>query len=80
MVLFLKVKNVCNSKLLAGDKLMSGFHLRQPGFTYSVSGPFTKNNERIQKFNETGHSKYISQKDLGKACFNTTWLIEISRK
>ena len=59
---------------------MSEFHLRQPGFTYSVTGPFTKNNERIQKFNETGHSKYISQKDLGKACFNTTWLIEISRK
>ena len=59
---------------------MSGFHLRQPGFTYSVSGLFTKNNERIQKFNEAGHSKYISQQDLGKACFSTTWLIEISRK
>ena len=23
-------------------------HLRQPGFTYSASGPFTKNKERIQ--------------------------------
>ena len=22
-------------------------HLRQPGFTYSASGPFTKNQERI---------------------------------
>ena len=24
-------------------------HLRQPGFTYSASGPFTKNKERITK-------------------------------
>ena len=29
-------------------------HLRQPGFTYSACGPFTKNKERIQKFIETG--------------------------
>ena len=28
-------------------------HLRQPGFTYSVYRPFTKNKERMQKFKET---------------------------
>ena len=28
---------------------MSKMHLRQPGFMYSVCGPFTKNEERIQK-------------------------------
>ena len=28
--------------------------LRQPGFIYSVCGPFTKNKERMQKFKETG--------------------------
>ena len=27
-------------------------HLRQPGFTYSAWGPFTKNEERIQKLKE----------------------------
>ena len=27
-------------------------HLKQPGFTYSACGPFTKNKERIQKFKE----------------------------
>ena len=31
---------------------MPKLHLRQPGFTYSASGPFTKHNEMIQKFNE----------------------------
>ena len=33
--------------LLASDKFMSEMHLRQPGFTYSACGPFTKNKERI---------------------------------
>ena len=33
-------------------------HLKQPGITYSACGPFTKNKERIQKFKETGDSRY----------------------
>ena len=33
---------------------MTEMHLKQPGFTYSVCGPFTKNKDRIQKFRETG--------------------------
>ena len=48
---------------------MSEMQLRQPGFTYSVSEPFTKNKERIQKFKETGDSRYIYQNELDKACF-----------
>ena len=48
---------------------MPKMHLRQPGFPYSACGPFTKNKERIQKFKETGGSRYIYQKELDKACF-----------
>ena len=48
---------------------MPKVHLRQPGFTYSACGPFTKNKERIQKFKETGDSRYIYQNELDKACF-----------
>ena len=44
-------------------------HLRQPGFTYSVCRPFTKNKERIQKFKKTGDTKYIYRNELDKACF-----------
>ena len=33
--------------LLVVDKFMPEIHLRQPGFTYSACGPFTKNKERI---------------------------------
>ena len=29
---------------------------KQPGFTYSAFGPFTKNKGNIQKFKETGDS------------------------
>ena len=54
-------------------------HLRQPGFTYSVCGPFTKNKEWIQKFKETGDSRYIYQNDLGKVPFSMIWLMEILR-
>ena len=43
--------------------------LRQPEFTYSASGPFTKNKERKKKFKETGDSRYIYQTKLDKACF-----------
>ena len=44
-------------------------HLRQPQFTYSACAPFSKNKERIQKFKETGDTKYIYRNELDKACF-----------
>ena len=37
-----------NKVLLAGDKFMHEMHLRQPGFTHSACGPFTKNKERMR--------------------------------
>ena len=48
---------------------MPEMHLKQPGFTYSPCGPFTKNKERIQKFKETGDTDYIYKNELNKACF-----------
>ena len=48
---------------------MPEMHLKQPGFTYSACGRFTKNKERIQKFKEIGDTKYIYRNELDKACF-----------
>ena len=48
---------------------MPEMHLKQPGFTYSACGSFTKNKERIQKFKETGDTSYIYKNELDKACF-----------
>ena len=45
---------IINNLLLAGDEFMPEMNLRQPGFTYSACGPFTKNKERMKKFKETG--------------------------
>ena len=38
-----KMNEIVNKFLLAGDKFMPEMHLRQPRFTYSTCGPFTKN-------------------------------------
>ena len=61
--------NVINKLLLAGDKFMPEIHLRQPQFTYRAYGPFTRHEERIQKFKETGDTNYIYMNELHKACF-----------
>ena len=69
------MNEIVNKFLLAGDKFMPEIHFRQTGFTYSASitknykKTITKNKDRIQKFEETGDSRYISKNELDKACF-----------
>ena len=55
----IKMNEIVNNSLLAGDKFMPEMHLKQPGFNYSACGPLTKNKKRIQKFKETGDTSYI---------------------
>ena len=64
-----KMNNITNKFLLTGDKFMVEMHLRQPQCTYRACGPFTKNKKRIQKFKNTGDTKYIYRNELDKACF-----------
>ena len=63
------MNEIVNTFFLAGNKFMREMHLKQPGFTYSACGPFTKNKERIQKFKETRDTKYIYKNELDKTCF-----------
>ena len=58
-----------NKLLLPSDNFMPEMHLKEPGFTYSACGPFTKNKERIQKFKETGETSYIYKNELDNTCF-----------
>ena len=60
------MNDIINKLLLAEDKFMPEMYLRQPGFTYSACGPFTKNKQRIQKFKQTGDSRYIYRNELDK--------------
>ena len=55
----IKMNEIVNTFLLVGDKFMPGMHLKQPGFTYSACGPFTKNKERIEKFMQTRDTNFI---------------------
>ena len=63
------MNDIINKFVLAGDKFIPKMHLRQPGFTYGACRPFTKNKERMEKFKETGDSRYIYKNELDKACF-----------
>ena len=63
------MNNVINKFLLASDKFMPEMHLRQPQFSYSACGPFTRHKERIKKFKKTGDTCYIYRNELDKACF-----------
>ena len=65
----INMNEIANNFLLAGDRFMPEMHLKQPGFTYRACGPFTINKERIQKFKETGDTKYNYINELDKACF-----------
>ena len=65
----IKMNEIVNKFSLAGDRCMPEMHLKQPGFTCSACGPFTKSKERIQKFKETGDMIYIYKNELDKACF-----------
>ena len=60
---------IVNKYLLVEENVMPKMHLRQPEFTYSPYRPFTKSKEKIQKFKETGDSRYIYQNRLDKAPF-----------
>ena len=55
--------------LSTGDKFMPEMRLRQPRFTYSACGPFTKHKQRIRKFMQIGNTDFIYKNELGKACF-----------
>ena len=71
----LEKNTIANKPLLAGDKFIPEMDLKQPGSTYSRCGPFTKNNERIKKFKETGDLRYTYQNELDKACFQHDMVI-----
>ena len=65
----IKINEIVNKFLLAGDKFRPEMHLKQSGFTYNACGPFNKNKERIEKFMQTGDTNFIYKNELDKVCF-----------
>ena len=48
-VLSVKMNEIGNELLLAGEKFISEMNLKQSGFTYSGCGPFTKKQRKNWK-------------------------------
>ena len=65
----MKMNEIVNKFLQVGNKFMPEMHLKQPGFTCSACGPFTRNKERTDKFMQTGNTDFIYRNELDKACF-----------
>ena len=63
------MNEIINEFLLVGDKFMPEMHLKQPGFTNSACGPFTKSKERIEKIMQTENTDFIYKNELHRACF-----------
>ena len=47
-----KMNDIINKFSLTVDKFMPKMHLRQPGFTYSACGPFTKKKKEYKSLNK----------------------------
>ena len=73
----MKIYEIVNKFLLPGDKFMPEMHLKQPGFTYSACGSFTKNKERIQKLKKNRRYKLYWQNELDQACVQHDMAMEI---
>ena len=54
---------------------MPEMHLKQPVFTYSAYGPFTKNKEKIEKFIRLEIQILFIIMSWIKLAFNMTWLM-----
>ena len=67
------MNDIINKFLLVGDKFMPEMHLRQPGFTYSAYGPFTKNKKRIESLCKVVIQTLFIKMSLIKHVFNMIW-------
>ena len=70
------MNEIVNKFLLAGDKFMPEMHLKQPGFTYSACGPFTKNKE-FKNLKKQEIQAIFTKTNLIRLVFNMMWHMEI---
>ena len=71
------MNEIVNKFLLAGDKFMSEMHLKQPGFTYSAYGPFTKKKKEFKNLKKQDIQFIFTKMNLIKLVCNMVWLLKI---
>ena len=77
MNVYIKVNEIVNKFLSAGDQFMLEMHLQQPGFTYSACGPFTKNKEKLKNLKKQEIQAILAKMNLIRLVFDTIWLMGI---
>ena len=70
------MNEIVNKFLLIGDKFMPDMRLKQPGFTYSACGPFTKTKKELISLCKLEIQILFIKKNLIKLVFSTIWLTE----
>ena len=68
------MNEIGNKFLLVGDKFMLEMHLKQPGFTYSACGPFTKKKE-LKILCKLEIQTLFMKMNLIKLVFNIIWFM-----
>ena len=58
--------------LLAGDKFAPEMHLKQPGFTYSACGPFTKTKKELKNLKKQEIQTIFTKMNLIRLVFSMT--------
>ena len=71
-----KMNEIVNKFLLAGDKFMPEMHLKQPGFTCSVCGPFTETKKLLKNLCKLEIQILFTKMSLVKFVFDMIWLIK----
>ena len=70
------MNEIVNKFLLVGDKFMPEMHLKQPGFTYSACGPFTKKTKKeFQRLYRLEIKTLFIQMNLIRLVFSMIWLM-----
>ena len=64
----IKLNEIVKKFLLAGDQFRPEMHLKQPGFTYSPCGPFTKKKKELKNFKKQKIQNIFDELELDKAC------------
>ena len=72
-----KMNEIVNKSLLADNIFMPEMHLKQPGYTYSACGPFTKNKKEFKNSKKQEIQAIFTKMNLIRLVFNMIWLMEI---
>ena len=74
--MYIKMNEIVNNFLLARYKFIPEMHLKQPSFTYSAYGPFTKKKKEFKNLKKQETAIFTNMNLVGRV-FNMIWLMEI---